>query len=146
MIPTIELSRLLFVRIHPLQCLCHGLFCHPEELGAAVSSFTAAVLLTTVRQGQLVGREAFHLDSRMMACVLRPSLPQPPSRAPKGVQPICDSKGRAHLERRLRSGGTLLPRGSPAQYVPKHWEWQPPSHFYPHSSQPTTREECAPRL
>lgn len=41
-------------------------------------------------------------------------------------------------------GGTLLPRGSSAQYVPKHWESQPSSHFYLRSSQPATRRGMRP--
>lgn len=55
--------------------------CHPEELGAAISSFTAAVPLTTVWRSSLWAKRLFTLEGRMTARVPERWLPQPVRRA-----------------------------------------------------------------
>lgn len=72
-------------------------------------------------RGGLLAERLFIWTAEWWPVCCGPSLPQPPPPPGlrRGVQPICDSKGRAHLERRLRPGVPLLPRGSSAQYDPK---------------------------
>lgn len=100
-IPTIELSRLLFVRIHPLQCLCDGLFVIPKS-SAPPSHRSAPPCCWQQCGGAACWQRGSSFGQQSDVLCASPAARPPRS---EGVQPICHSKGQAHLERRWRSGG-----------------------------------------
>lgn len=109
LIPIIELSRLLFVRIHLLQCLFDGLFVilkssvPPSHLSILPFCWQQCGSAACWQRGFSFGQQNDSLCSA--AIIFRASCPL----RSEGVQPICDSKGQAHLDRCLHSGVPFFP-------------------------------------